>query len=192
MNTNTINQKEIIFPDKKYKIIYADPPWDFKYMGKSNPNDMAVYRASEHYNVMSLEDIKNLPIKSIADKDCILFIWVIDSMLDKVFEFINSWGFKYKTVAFTWIKTNKNNGKPFYGLGYWTRCNPEQCLLATKGKISRISKSVEQLTFSNRLRHSQKPSIFREKIVQLMGDLPHIELFAREKVEGWDAWGDEL
>jgi len=160
---------------------------------------MAVYRACEHYKTMELEDIKKLSVKELADKNCILFMWVIDTLLPEAFELIKEWGFVYKTTGFYWVKQNKDK-TPFYGLGYWTRCNPEICLLATKGKISRISKSVEKLIFAERLRHSQKPDIFREKIVELMGDLPRIELFARKPktlIEdkswfGWDVWGNEV
>lgn len=176
---------------KKYQIIYADPPWNFKYMGKSNPNDMAVYRACEHYKTMEIGDIKKLPIQELADKNCILFMWVIDTMLPQAFEVIEAWGFTYKTVGFYWVKQNKDTS-PFYGLGYWTRCNPEQCLLATKGKISRISKSVEKLTFAPRLEHSKKPNLFRQKILDLVGNLPRIELFARQKTEGWDCIGNGI
>ena len=176
---------------KKYQIIYADPPWSFKCFGKRNPNDNRVYRPSDYYKVMDIDDIKKLPIQDLADKNCILFIWAIDTMLPQAFEVIKAWGFTYKTVGFYWVKQNKDTS-PFYGLGYWTRCNPEQCLLATKGKISRISKSIEKLTFAPRLEHSKKPNLFRQKIVELMGNLLRIELFARQKIEGWDCIGNEI
>ena len=174
---------------KKYQIIYADPPWKFKYYGKS---DDKYRRAENHYKVMNLEDIKQLPIQNIADDNCVLFMWVIDTLLDKAFEVIDDWGFKYKTTAFTWVKTNKGNGKYFYGMGYWTRCNPEICLLATKGKPKRIDGGVEQLIISERREHSRKPDEARDRIVQLMGDIPRIELFARQKIKGWDCWGNEV
>ena len=176
------------FPNKKYNIIYADPPWRFKYYGKS---DDRYRRAEKHYNVMDLEDIKKLPVKDISNDDCMLFLWVIDPMLKQGLEVMEAWGFKYKTVAFTWVKTNKNNGF-FTGMGYWTRANPEMCLLGTKGNPKRGNADVPQLIISKRREHSRKPDEIRYNIVRLCGDLPRIELFARERIEGWDAWGNEL
>ena len=173
-------------PKKTYKIIYADPPYYFKMYSKKGDN------RSPKYNCMTIKDICNLDVKKLADKDCILFIWVIDPFLDKAFEIINKWGFKYKTVAFTWIKENKKSDGYFTGLGYWTRANPEQCLLATKGNPKRISKAVRQLIISKRQEHSKKPDEIRDRIVELCGDLPRIELFARQKVQGWDSWGNEV
>ena len=174
-------------PTKKYKIIYADPPYYFKSYSKKGENR----NATQHYNCMEFDDILQLPINNIADVDCVLFIWVIDPFLERAFEIINKWGFKYKTVAFTWIKQNKSSGF-FTGLGYWTRANPEQCLLATKGNPKRISKAVRQLIISKRQEHSKKPDEIRNRIVELMGDLPRIELFARQKILGWDSWGNEI
>jgi len=177
----------IPFPNKKYDIIYADPAWYFKsYSSKGEGRN-----ATQHYDCMSINDICNLPVGNISKNDCVLFIWVIDPMLPQAFEVIKAWGFKYKTVAFTWVKENKSEGY-FTGLGYWTRANPEMCLLATKGKPKRISKSVRQLVMDKRREHSRKPDRIRNDIVELCGDLPRIELFARQQVDGWDNWGNEI
>ena len=177
----------IPFPNKKYDIIYADPAWSFKsYSSKGEGRN-----ATQHYDCMSINDICNLPVGNISKNDCVLFIWVIDPMLPQAFEVIKAWGFKYKTVAFTWVKENKSEGY-FTGLGYWTRANPEMCLLATKGKPKRISKSVRQLVMDKRREHSRKPDRIRNDIVELCGDLPRIELFARQQVDGWDNWGNEI
>ena len=174
--------------DKVYDIIYADPPWYFKtYSNKGNKRS-----AIQHYNCMSIDDIYNLPINSICNNDCILFLWVVDPMLPEAMEVIKKWGFKFKTVAFTWVKENKKSEGYFTGLGYWTRANPEMCLLATKGKPKRISKAVRQLIISKRQEHSKKPDEIRDRIVKLCGNLPRIELFARQKVKGWDCWGNEV
>ena len=175
------------FPKKTYKILYADPPYYFKSYSKKGENR----NATKHYNCMEFNDILQLPINNIADVDCVLFIWVIDPFLERAFEIINKWGFKYKTVAFTWIKQNKSSGF-FTGLGYWTRANPEQCLLATKGNPKRVSKAVKQLVIDVRREHSRKPDCVRDRIVELMVDLPRIELFDRQNFQGWDSWGDEL
>ena len=178
----------IPFPNKKYNIIYSDPAWYFKtYSNKGEKRS-----ALQHYSCMSISDICNLPINNIADDDCILFIWVIDPMLPQAMEVIKAWGFKYKTVAFTWVKQNKKSDGYFTGLGYWTRANPEMCLLATKGKPKRLSKSVRQLIISKLQQHSKKPDEIRNRITELCGDLPRIELFARQKTEGWDSWGNEV
>jgi len=174
--------------DKTYDIIYADPPWYFKtYSNKGEKRS-----ATRHYNCLNINDICNLPVNNIANNDCVLFLWVIDSMLPEAMEVIKKWGFKYKTVAFTWVKKNKKSDSYFTGMGYWTRCNPEQCLLATKGKPKRLSKSVRQLTISKLENHSKKPDCVRNKIVELCGNLPRIELFARQRVKGWDSWGNEI
>lgn len=174
---------------KKYNIIYADPPWTFKTYSQKGKEHKS---AELHYQCMSIEDIYNLPIENIADKDCVLFLWVIFPLLKEGLETIERWGFTYKTCAFNWVKKNKISDSWFWGLGYWTRSNSEICLLATRGNPKRISKSVHQVSDARIREHSQKPDEIRNKIVDLCGDLPRIELFAREKVDGWDSWGNEI
>ena len=178
----------IPFPNVKAQIIYADPAWSFKTYSQKGQKRSAI----RYYNTLNIDDICKLPISDISDDNCTLFLWAIDSMLPEAFRVIKEWGFTYKTVAFTWIKENIKSDGYFTGMGYWTRCNPEQCLLATKGKPKRISKSVKQLVFSKREEHSKKPDIIRDHIVDLCGSLPKIELFARQKVKGWHSWGDQI
>jgi len=178
----------MLLPNKKYDIIYADPPW--RYKGFSSKGEGK--NANQHYDCMSIEDICKLPVKNISKDNCILFMWVTDPLLEKAFNVIGAWGFIYKTVAFTWAKSNKNKLGMFTGLGYWTRSNPEMCLLATKGKPKRVSKSVAQLVIDERREHSRKPDRIRHDIVNLCGDLSRIELFARQEFDGWDAWGNEI
>ena len=172
---------------KKYKIIYADPPWSYKDKALAGNRG-----AGCKYNVQSQDWIKTLPIKELADENCILFLWVTMPKLNEVFEVIKYWGFEYKTVAFTWVKRNKIANSWFWGMGRWTRANAELCLLATKGKPKRINAGVHSLIDTPLQRHSQKPNEVRKRIIDLVGDLPRIELFAREKTEGWDAWGNEI
>jgi|TARA_A100001015_G_scaffold313787_1_gene421836 N6-adenosine-specific RNA methylase IME4 len=174
--------------NKKYNIIYADPPWYFKSYSKLGEGR----NATRHYPCMAFNDIFNLNVPDIADVHCVLFMWVTDPFLQKSFDLIKKWNFTYKTVAFTWVKQNKKKDNFFTGLGYWTRANPEMCLLATKGKPKRISKSVNQLIISKLQEHSKKPDEIRDRIVELCGDLPRIELFARQKTPGWDVWGNEV
>jgi N6-adenosine-specific RNA methylase IME4 len=175
----------IPFPDKKYNIIYADPAWSYT-------GNMMNSSATDHYKTMKLQDICNLPVKKIADNNCILFMWVTLPKLNQFMKVINSWGFEYKSTAFVWVKKNKISDSFFMGLGRWTRANPEICVLATKGKISRKSNAVRQLQIFPIEQHSKKPDQFRNLIIELCGDLPRIELFARQKVDGWDSWGNEV
>ena len=169
---------------KRYNIIYADPPWQYADKGCNGA-------AEDHYSTMDLEDIKELPLQAITAPNCVLFMWATYPLIPEALKVIEAWGFTYKSVAFTWVKLNKNGYGHFLGLGRWTRGNPEICLLATKGKPQRISANVANLTLAPLGRHSAKPAIIREKIVQLMGDLPRIELFAREQVDGWGLWGND-
>ena len=173
--------------NKKYNIIYADPPWSFTFW-----SDKAQRKVSDKYNLMSAEDIYKLPVNEIANENCILFIWVTYPNLLEGLETIKRWGFKYKTCGFSWIKKNKKADSLFWGMGYYTRANNEICLLGTKGKPKRESRGVHQVVIDKIREHSQKPDCVRDRIVELCGDLPRIELFARQKVEGWDSWGNEV
>lgn len=171
----------------KYSIIYADPPWDSNHQFTRDKNR----GNKQHYPLMKIKDIKAMPIKDITADDCILFMWVVDSQLFEAKEVIDAWGFTYKTVGFTWAKET-SNGKDFFGVGMWTRKNPEMCLIATKGNPKRINAGVRQLQHYKVREHSRKPDEIREEIVKLMGDLPRIELFARTQTEGWDVFGNEV
>ena len=122
---------------------------------------------------------------------CVVFVGDIPSITRSV-QSNQSMGICYKTVAFVWIKQNKSGKGYFFGLGYWTRSNAEICLLAVRGKPKRISKKVFQLIVSPLQEHSKKPEEARKRIVELMGDLPRIELFARRQSVGWDVWGNEV
>jgi N6-adenosine-specific RNA methylase IME4 len=168
----------------KYNIIYADPPWFEKIqMGRGKV---------KYYKTMKTRDICSLPIKDLADDNCILFIWVVNPMLQAGLDVIKAWGFEYKTVGFVWIKLNKQIPSLFYGMGNWTRSNAEMCLIGTKGSCKRISKSVHSVIISKLREHSRKPDEARKRIIQLCGDIPRIELFARQKIQGWDTWGNQV
>lgn len=142
---------------------------------------------------MNKEEIQGLPILNICNNSCVLFLWVTMPCLLEGLELINKWGFKYKTIAFVWVKKNKKSDSIFWGMGYYTRANVELCILATKGKsLPRKSKSVHQVVISPIREHSRKPDEVRDRIVELFGDLPRIELFARETFNGWDCWGNQV
>jgi N6-adenosine-specific RNA methylase IME4 len=186
----------IPFPNKKYKIILCDPPWFYSDGRATKSRGCA--RAS--YSLMKIDDIKNLPVAEIADKDCLCFLWVTMPMLKEGLAVLEAWGFKYRTCAFTWVKQNPKSEGIYSGLGYWTNGNAELVLLGRKGNPKRVSKCVKQICLQHVGRHSQKPAEIRERIVKLMGDLPRIELFARKPAtlvedpswEGWDVWGKEV
>lgn len=133
-----------------------------------------------------------LPVSAIADTDCVLFLWATFPQLPEALRLIKAWGFSYRTVAFVWLKTNRKTRTWFYGLGFWTRGNAEICLFAKRGHPKRKSAGIHQLIVSPVEQHSKKPDEARERIVALMGDLPRIELFARQETPGWDVWGNEV
>ena len=129
-----------------------------------------------------------------AAQDCALFLWVTDPLLPRAIELIQAWRFEYKTVGFYWVKLNakvKHSADYFTGLGYWTRANPEQCLLATRGKPMRRAKDVRRLVVESRREHSRKPECVRDHIERLV-DGPYLELFARETKPGWDCLGNQV
>lgn len=173
---------------KKYGVIYADPPWQYKVYSKKGMGRSA----ESHYPTMNIEDIKALPAGQLADKDCALFLWVTFPCLLEGIEVLKAWGFTYKTVAFVWVKQNRKADSLFWGMGYWTRSNVEICLLGTKGRPKRKDAGIHQVIISNVEEHSKKPQEVRERIIRLMGDVPRIELFAREKAAGFDVWGNEV
>ena len=184
------------FPNKKYNIIYADPPWQFKYQSKKRTDgtsdDLNIRDPQKEYPCMTIDDIYNLPVQDISDDNCVLLMWVTYPLLKEGIKTMEEWGFTYKTCGFSWIKQNKKSDSLFWGLGYWTRANNEICLLATKGKPKRVGKGVHQVVMSKIQKHSQKPDIVKDRIVELCGDVPRIELFARQRTKGWDVWGNEV
>lgn len=180
----------VSFPNKKYKIIYADPPWSF--------NDKLGESRKLSYPVLDTNDLCNLPVENITDKNCVLFMWGSFAMIQDAMRVMIAWGFDYKTMGFIWIK-QYSTGSFFKGMGRYTRSNAEPCFVAVKGKPKRIDKGVSQIiqtvtkshNWLNFRKHSQKPDEVRKKIVKLYGDIPRIELFARTKIHGWDVWGND-
>lgn len=174
----------------KYSIILADPPW--WYNKRNNPTSTKFGKgASGHYPCMKTEEICNLPIGRICKDNCALFLWSTGPRQPDAHKVIEAWGFDYKTIGFTWVKVNKN-GSPWFGPGYYTAGNIELCLLAVKGRMKPVSNYVSQIIMEQRRKHSMKPDSAKERIVELFGDIPRVELFARETNEGWDALGNEI
>lgn len=205
---------------KKYSILYLDPAW--KYNSRANHKTRFRGGACGHYDLMTMEEIKALPIPELADDNCVLFMWCTFPYLEDQIKLFNHWGFKYKTVGFNWIKLNKNKGykdivlklasgkiapvvayrllikriknnyKPFFGVGYYAKSNAEVCLMGIKGKMKPVCNSVSSAILSPREEHSKKPDECRKRIVKLFGDIPRLEMFARQNAKGWDAWGNQV
>ena len=173
---------------KKYQVIYADPPWAYRVWSKKGSGRSA----ESHYPTMSMEEIEKLPVGKLADENCGLFLGTTFPLLKEIWRVVKAWGFTYKTVAFVWIKQNKKADSLFWGMGYWTRANAEICILATKGSPKRYSRRVHQVLITHIEEHSKKPEEARNRIEQLMGDVPRVELFARREAPGWDVWGNEV
>jgi N6-adenosine-specific RNA methylase IME4 len=184
----------LIAAGKKFSVIYADPPWEFKvYSGKGKQRS-----AERYYDTASLGDIKALPIGNLAESNCALFLWCVMPELPGALNVIHAWGFEYKTVAFVWVKTNENDtfidregAGLHWGMGYWTRANVELCLLATKGAPKRLDKGVHQVIVSPVGEHSRKPDEVQVRIERLL-EGPYLELFGRRTTPQWTVWGNQI
>jgi len=207
-------QRDFISGASGYGYIYADPPWQFslrspKGMGRS-PDGIVAHPfgersnyAERHYKTMPLADIMKLPVGSLAAKDSVLLLWAVDPMLPQAIQVGEAWGFTFKTVGFVWVKQRRETSRrgrdmaddwhrefPM-GTGYWTRANPELCLLFTRGSPKRNAMNIRKLVVSPRREHSRKPDDVRASIERLV-DGPYLELFARTSAPGWDVWGNEV
>jgi len=184
---------DIVVPEGGFKVIYVDNPWQFKTFSKKGLDGRP-----QHYKRMTLKEIKALPVLDLAAKDCHLFLWTSAPFLEQAFEVLKAWGFKYSSRAFLWVKLNPTKADTFifaddtfcFGPGYTTRSNPEDCLLARRGKPKRNSKSVRELMFAARREHSRKPDETIRRIEQY-ADGPYLELFARTTRKNWTTWGNE-
>jgi len=174
----------------RYSVIYADPPW--KYNNRANHKTRFRGGACGHYQLMPMAEIASLPIGDIAAENSALFLWCTFPYLDEQITLFKHWGFKYRTVAFTWIKTNPDTREPFFGVGYYTKSNAEVCLLGVRGRMKPISNAVSSVIIAPRQEHSRKPNEARQRIVQLFGDVLRIELFARSRAPGWDVAGNSI
>jgi N6-adenosine-specific RNA methylase IME4 len=180
----------------KYDIIYADPTWDYKTWSEKG----AGRSAKQHYKITPLEELKQLDVNQLAAKDSLLYMWVTSPNMAAAWELMPAWGFKFVTVGFYWVKLNKNAPETgwrfedfFMGCGYYSRKNVEQVWIGKKGNgIPRVDCGVRELVIDRRGEHSVKPGEVARRIVQLHGDRPRLEMFARDRKPGWDTWGDEV
>lgn len=183
-------------PKRHFAAIYADPPWHFKTYSLDK-KAKGQRHTSVHYDTMSAEQIRALPVAELAADDCVLFMWISWPSLTEALTLIEAWGFTYKTCAFSWIKADVSTIDMFSApktadmtLGYWTRANSEVCLLATRGKPKRKHADVRQGVIEPRREHSRKPDCIVDRIMRLV-DGPYLELFARTTREGWSSWGNQ-
>lgn len=172
----------------KFNIIYADCPWEFSDKLKCGNRG-----SSLKYGELTFADLKNLPINKIAADDCVLCLWCPAALLPNGLDLIKEWGFEYKTILFNWVKLTRKHARLYFGLGHYTRGGSEFCLLGVRGKPKVICKSVRQVQFDYvGKQHSHKPDKIRKEIVKLFGDVARIELFARQRYDGWLGLGDEI
>lgn len=179
-------------PRGHFAAILADPPWPFRTYSR---DDAVPARGAQPYNTMSMDDIAALPISDLAADNCVLFLWTCWPVIRDSFKVLDSWGFTYKTCAFSWMKADPyrlfaDDKTPFAGMGYWTRANTEPCLLATRGKPKRINADVRQGIIAPRREHSRKPDEIHGRIERLVAG-PYLELFARQSRPGWTTWGNQ-
>lgn len=173
----------------KYRLIYADPPW--QYRDKANDGNRG---AGHKYDVMNVNDICRLPVWDLADPEsCLLAMWWVPTQPIEALKVVEAWGFRLMTMkGFTWHKTNIRKGNSAIGMGHMTRANSEDCLFAVRGRLpERMDASICQHFTAPRMEHSAKPPIVRDMLVKLLGDVPRCELFSRENVSGWDHWGNQ-
>lgn len=180
-------------PQQQFGAILADPPWKFltwSQRGKSRSAD-------SHYPTMTIYEIEQLDVQSVAKPDCVLFLWATWPILPQALTLTSMWGFTYKTCAFAWMKADVSTVNMFDApvdvdmkLGYWTRSNSEVCLLATRGKPKRLDAGVRQGIIESARQHSRKPACVHGRIERLVAG-PYLELFARHQRPGWVTWGNE-
>jgi N6-adenosine-specific RNA methylase IME4 len=172
---------------QRYGVIYSDPPWLYD----DARTHASAGMARSAYECMPLKQIKALPVATLAARDCMLCLWATMPKLPEALQVIESWGFKYITCGFVWIKQNRSGIGIFSGLGHWVNGNAELVLLGRKGHPVRKVKDIKQIVLEPVGAHSRKPEEVRRRI-ELLLDGPYIELFGRRRVPHWDVWGDQV
>ena len=188
---------QVDFPSKQYEIIYADPPWSY-YNGttkEQTDEDFGDFynRPDQYYDLLSIEDLKKFPIEKISADQSLLFMWATGPKLHRAIELIKGWGFKFVTVPFIWIKTQKDGSIRQNGNGWYTIQNAEYVLLGRKGaRLDRSRKDQKQIVLEPNKKHSKKPEEVRKRIDKMYQGRDKLELFARQEVKDWDVWGKEV
>ena len=187
VGSNVEDLHALITAGQRFAVIYADPPWQFHtYSGEGK-----LRSADRHYDTIGLAEIARLPVAQLAAENCALLLWAVWPELPGALQVIKAWGFEFKTCGFLWTKQNRNGDGLFTGMGYWTRANSEPCLLATRGAPTRLAMDVHQVVNAPVAEHSRKPDEVRTRIERLLPG-PYLELFARQPIQGWATWGNEL
>ena len=180
--------KNAPFPNKQYSIIYADPPWDYKgqlqHTGSGGKDSGGAIR---HYPTVPVSEMETWDVASISEENCLLFMWSTSPHLEQAMQLGKAWGFQWATIAFVWDKQRPNPG-------FYTMSQCELCLVFRRGRIPqpRGARNMRQLVQVKRTRHSEKPDAVRERIEKMFPQQSKIELFARKRYPGWDAWGLEI
>jgi N6-adenosine-specific RNA methylase IME4 len=176
------------FPRHQFRCVLADPPWTHENWSDKGNTRISAKRI---YPVMALGDIAALPVRSVCDIDCWLFLWAVGSMLPQALYIMRAWGFVYSSVGFTWAKLNRSGRGYFMGGGKTTRKNAEWCLLGRRGSPAINNHGVAELIVAPVREHSRKPDEQYERIERFC-DGPRLELFARGRCRaGWRCWGNE-
>ena len=174
---------------KRFPVIYADPPWPW-----SGHLGSGMSRADHHFGLSTLDEIKSLPVASLAADDSALLLWCTGPhiAIGSHVEVIRAWGFKPSTIAFVWVKQNRSDGRVrTRGQGCWTTANAEVCFIATKGSPTRLAFDVHQVVLAPVGQHSEKPEEVRRRIEGLFPG-PYLELYGRKPVPNWTVWGNEI
>ena len=169
-----------------YSIIYADPPWD--YAGQQQHNNTDTNKSAiDHYNTMTLQQLKGMKVKEICEKDCLLFMWTSSPHLPQAIELMEAWGFKYMTIAFVWDKQKVNPG-------YYTMSQVEICIVGKRGKIPspRGTRNERQFLSEKRTAHSKKPDEIRDRIRRMFPTQKKLEMFARQPSQDFDVFGNQV
>jgi N6-adenosine-specific RNA methylase IME4 len=171
-----------------YSLILCDPPWTYR--DKANAGKRG---ACHKYATMTVDEICALPVPDLCAKDCLLACWWVGPQPAEALRVVAAWGFRLVNMkGFTWRKLTRTGKTEHFGMGHWSRGNTEDCLFAVRGHPKRVNAGVRQLINAPIREHSRKPDETRERLVQLMGDVPRLEMFARQRVAGWTPWGLEV
>lgn len=174
-------------PGKRYRAILMDPPWAFETWGGKMK---APTVGADPYDVLTLDELKLIPVGDLAERDCALIMWVIDSHIEQAIELARHWGFAFKTKVLVWNKLTKDGSKRRMGMGRWTRKEQEIALMFTRGKPRRLSGGVRETIDAPVREHSRKPDEQYERIEKLVAG-PYLEMFSRTSALGWDCWGNQ-
>lgn len=183
---NTVSENISITRQKKYRVVYADPPWYYGNDISKAKSGSSYTRPEDHYPTMKTSEICDLPVRDIVEDNAVLFIWVTSPLLEESFSVVNAWGFTYKT-SFVWDKVGHN-------FGHYNSVRHEFLLICTKGSCTPDNKKLidSVQTIEKSRTHSEKPVAFYEIIESMYTQGGKIELFARSKREGWDSFGNQL